>query len=98
MNDMLREDLLALVSNRTTVSRRDFVAGSLAAGEAWPAGIWILTRATTFFLAMIQPFLRAASLQFGPCSQGRARTRERVGDPGATDNCGAPPPPPAMTK
>jgi len=34
MNDMLREDLLALVSNRTTVSRRDFVAGSLAAGFA----------------------------------------------------------------
>ena len=22
------------------------------AGEAWPAGIWILTMATTFFLAM----------------------------------------------
>ncbi len=34
MNDMLREDLLALVSNRTTVSRREFVAGSLAAGFA----------------------------------------------------------------
>ncbi|MCW5576420.1 MAG: dienelactone hydrolase family protein [Burkholderiales bacterium] len=31
---MLREDLLALVSNRTTVSRREFVAGSLAAGFA----------------------------------------------------------------
>ena len=26
------------------------------AGEAWPAGIWIFTRAVTFFLAMIQPF------------------------------------------
>lgn len=34
MNDMLREDLLALVSNRTAVSRREFVAGSLAAGFA----------------------------------------------------------------
>ena len=34
MNDMLREDLLALVSNRTTVSRREFVAGSLAVGFA----------------------------------------------------------------
>ena len=34
MNDMLREDLLALVSNRTTVTRREFVAGSLAAGFA----------------------------------------------------------------
>ncbi len=34
MNDMLREDMLALVSNRTTVSRREFVAGSLAAGFA----------------------------------------------------------------
>lgn len=34
MNDMLREDLLALVSNRSTVSRREFVAGSLAAGFA----------------------------------------------------------------
>lgn len=34
MNDMLREDLLALVSNRTTVSRREFVAGSLATGFA----------------------------------------------------------------
>ena len=34
MNDMLREDLLALVSNRTVVSRREFVAGSLAAGFA----------------------------------------------------------------
>lgn len=34
MNDMLREDLLALVTNRTTVSRREFVAGSLAAGFA----------------------------------------------------------------
>ncbi|MGV3626451.1 MAG: dienelactone hydrolase family protein [Betaproteobacteria bacterium] len=31
---MLREDLLALVSNRTTVTRREFVAGSLAAGFA----------------------------------------------------------------
>jgi len=34
MNDMLREDLLALVSNRTSVTRREFVAGSLAAGFA----------------------------------------------------------------
>lgn len=34
MNDMLREDMLALVSNRTRVSRREFVAGSLAAGFA----------------------------------------------------------------
>jgi dienelactone hydrolase len=34
MNDMLREDLLALASNRTTVSRREFVAGSLAVGFA----------------------------------------------------------------
>lgn len=34
MNDMLREDLLALVSNRSKVSRREFVAGSLAAGFA----------------------------------------------------------------
>ena len=34
MNDMLKEDLLALVSNRSTVSRREFVAGSLAAGFA----------------------------------------------------------------
>ncbi len=34
MNDMLREDLLALVSNRTNVTRREFVAGSLAAGFA----------------------------------------------------------------
>ena len=34
MNDMLREDLLALVTNRATVSRREFVAGSLAAGFA----------------------------------------------------------------
>lgn len=34
MNEMLREDLLALVSNRTAVSRREFVAGSLAAGFA----------------------------------------------------------------
>ncbi|MDH4151069.1 MAG: dienelactone hydrolase family protein [Betaproteobacteria bacterium] len=31
---MLREDMLALVSNRTKVSRREFVAGSLAAGFA----------------------------------------------------------------
>jgi carboxymethylenebutenolidase len=31
---MLREDMLALVSNRTRVSRREFVAGSLAAGFA----------------------------------------------------------------
>lgn len=34
MNDMLREDLLALVSNRTALTRREFVAGSLAAGFA----------------------------------------------------------------
>ena len=34
MNDMLREDLLALASNRSAVSRREFVAGSLAAGFA----------------------------------------------------------------
>ena len=34
MNDMLREDMLALVSNRTKVSRREFVAGTLAAGFA----------------------------------------------------------------
>jgi carboxymethylenebutenolidase len=34
MNDMLREDLLALASNRSRVSRREFVAGSLAAGFA----------------------------------------------------------------
>jgi carboxymethylenebutenolidase len=37
MNDMQREDLLALVSNRSTVSRREFVAGSLAAGFALAA-------------------------------------------------------------
>lgn len=37
MNDMLREDLLALVSNRTTVTRREFVAGSLATGFAMAA-------------------------------------------------------------
>ena len=34
MNDMLREDMLALVSNRTKVSRREFVAGTLPAGFA----------------------------------------------------------------
>ena len=34
MNDMTREDLLALVTNRETVSRRDFVTGSLATGFA----------------------------------------------------------------
>jgi len=34
MNDMLRDDLLALVTNRETLTRRDFVAGSLAAGFA----------------------------------------------------------------
>ena len=34
MNDMTREDLLALVTNRETVSRRDFVAGSLATCHA----------------------------------------------------------------
>lgn len=34
MNDMLKEDLLALVSNRTSVGRRDFLGGSLAVGFA----------------------------------------------------------------
>jgi len=34
MNDMTREDLLALVTNRETVTRRDFVTGSLATGFA----------------------------------------------------------------
>jgi carboxymethylenebutenolidase len=34
MNEMMREDLLALVTNREKLSRRDFVAGSLAAGFA----------------------------------------------------------------
>jgi carboxymethylenebutenolidase len=34
MNDMMREDLLALVTNRETLTRREFVAGSLAAGFA----------------------------------------------------------------
>ena len=34
MNDMIREDLLALASNRSKLSRREFVAGSLAAGFA----------------------------------------------------------------
>ena len=34
MNDMQREDLLALATTRTTWSRRDFVATSLAAGFA----------------------------------------------------------------
>jgi len=34
MNDRMREDLLALVTNREKVTRRDFVAGSLAAGFA----------------------------------------------------------------
>ncbi len=34
MNDMIREDLLALVTNRETLTRREFVAGSLAAGFA----------------------------------------------------------------
>jgi carboxymethylenebutenolidase len=34
MNDMIREDLLALVTNREKVSRREFVAGSLATGFA----------------------------------------------------------------
>jgi carboxymethylenebutenolidase len=34
MNDMLREDLLALVTNKESWTRRDFVTGSLAAGFA----------------------------------------------------------------
>jgi carboxymethylenebutenolidase len=34
MNDMMREDLLALVTNREILTRREFVAGSLAAGFA----------------------------------------------------------------
>jgi carboxymethylenebutenolidase len=34
MNDMLREDLLALVTNREKLTRREFVAGSLATGFA----------------------------------------------------------------
>ena len=34
MNDMIREDVLALVTNRETLTRRDFVAGSLATGFA----------------------------------------------------------------
>jgi carboxymethylenebutenolidase len=34
MNDMMREDLLALVTNKATWTRRDFVAGSLATGFA----------------------------------------------------------------
>jgi len=34
MNDMMKEDLLALVTNRTGWSRRDFVASSVAAGFA----------------------------------------------------------------
>src|SRR5882762_8789809 len=34
MNDMTREDLLALVTNKESWTRRDFVAGSLAAGFA----------------------------------------------------------------
>ncbi len=34
MNDMMREDLLALVTNKETWTRREFVAGSLAAGFA----------------------------------------------------------------
>ena len=34
MNDMMREDLLALVTNKETWTRRDFVKGSLAAGFA----------------------------------------------------------------
>jgi carboxymethylenebutenolidase len=34
MNDNVREDLLALVTNRETVTRRDFVAGTLATGFA----------------------------------------------------------------
>ena len=34
MNDMIREDVLALVTNRETLTRRDFVAGSLVTGFA----------------------------------------------------------------
>jgi carboxymethylenebutenolidase len=34
MNDMTRQDLLALVTNRETLTRRDFVVGSLATGFA----------------------------------------------------------------
>src|SRR5688500_14095871 len=34
MNDMMREDLLALVTNKTGWTRRDFVASSLATGFA----------------------------------------------------------------
>jgi carboxymethylenebutenolidase len=34
MNDMMREDLLALVTNREILTRREFVAGSHAAGFA----------------------------------------------------------------
>jgi len=34
MNDMLREDVLALVTNREKLTRREFVAGSLATGFA----------------------------------------------------------------
>ena len=34
MNQMLQEDLLALASNRQTLSRREFVAGTMAAGFA----------------------------------------------------------------
>ena len=34
MNDMMREDLLALVTNKTRWTRRDFVASSLATGFA----------------------------------------------------------------
>ena len=34
MNDMPREDLLALVTNRETLTRREFVAGTLATGFA----------------------------------------------------------------
>jgi len=34
MNDMIREDMLALVTNREKLTRRDFVAGTLATGFA----------------------------------------------------------------
>lgn len=34
MNDMMREDLLALVTNKETLTRREFVAGSLGTGFA----------------------------------------------------------------
>ena len=36
MNDMMREDLLALVAHKTGWSRRDFVASSSPPGSPWP--------------------------------------------------------------